>query len=48
MSIPDSQTFLRPVLRVFGDDAEHSNEEIWERMRVQFKIDRTDFLYQGE
>ncbi len=44
MSIPDSQTFLRPVLRVFGDDAEHSNEEIWERMRVQFKITPDELL----
>jgi restriction system protein len=38
MSIPDSQTLLLPVLRVFADDAKHSNEEIWERMRAHFRI----------
>ena len=44
MPIPDSQTLLLPVLRIFGDGAEHSNEEIWERMAVQFKITPSELL----
>ncbi len=44
MPIPDSQTLLLPVLRIFGDDAKHSNEEIWERMGIQFKIPPDELL----
>jgi restriction endonuclease Mrr len=44
MPIPDSQTLLLPVLQVFADNAEHSNEEIWERMRLQFKLTPDELL----
>jgi restriction system protein len=44
MPIPDSQSLLLPVLRVFANETEHSNEEIWERMTVQFKITPDELL----
>jgi hypothetical protein len=36
--LPDSKTLLLPVLRAFADGAEHTSEEIQERMKVQFEI----------
>src|ERR1700730_3780671 len=44
MPMPDSQTLLLPILRLFADDREHSIEEIRERMRVQFSVAPDELL----
>jgi restriction system protein len=38
MPIPDPQTLLLPVLKVLADGAEHTVEEIRERMKNQFNV----------
>jgi restriction system protein len=44
MTLPDSQTLLLPVLKVFSDGKKHSIEELRERMRKQFSVTPDEVL----
>jgi len=44
MPLPNSQSLLLPVLRIFADGAEHSIEEIRKRMATEFKVTADELL----
>ena len=42
MAIPDRQDFMLPILKIAGDEMEHSNHEVYEILAQQFGLNETD------